>query len=74
LHAELQNPAQGPEGRLAFVRAKLLPPIPACGAARRAGGYVNIARWLSLRRSVVILASVAVSIRPSFRLRKLRTV
>src|SRR6185437_1150894 len=40
---------QGAEGRLAFVRAELLPPLPPGGAARRAGRHVHKPRRLSLR-------------------------
>src|SRR4051794_33354149 len=47
--ARCQDSAQGPEGRLALVRAELLPPLPACGAARAAGGYIDQSCRLSLR-------------------------
>ena len=40
---------QGAEGRLASLRADLLPPLPARRAPRRAGRYVHQPRRLSLR-------------------------
>ena len=48
--AEHQDPAQGAQGRLASVRAKLLPPLPAGGAPCRADRYVDQSRRISLRR------------------------
>ena len=41
---------QGAEGRLASVRPQLLPPLPAGGAARRAGRYVGLPCRLQVRR------------------------
>ena len=39
LPARDQDPAQGAEGRLAPLRAELLPPLPPGGAARGSGRY-----------------------------------
>ena len=36
-----QNPAQGPQRRVAFVCAELLPPLPARGASSGTGGLVD---------------------------------
>src|SRR5438874_2711285 len=47
--ARRQNPAQGDQGRLAPVRAELLPPLPAGGAACGGDRYLHESRWLSLR-------------------------
>ena len=49
--AEHQDPAQGHQGRLASVRAELLPPLPAGGAARRAGRYLDQPSRIPLRRA-----------------------
>src|SRR6266513_2136996 len=43
-----QNSAQGAQGRLALVRAELLPPLPPGCAPCGAGGYVHDPRRLSL--------------------------
>jgi formylglycine-generating enzyme required for sulfatase activity len=44
-------PAKGLEGRLALVRAELLPALPPGGASRAAGRYVNESRRISLRQA-----------------------
>ena len=41
--------AQGHQGRLASLRAELLPPLPAGRAPRRAGRYVDKPRRISMR-------------------------
>ena len=51
LPAQHQNSAEGVEGRIAFVRAKLLPPVPTGRATRRADRYLDQPRRLSLHRS-----------------------
>ena len=45
-----QDPAQGAEGRLAPVRAELLPPLPAGRALPRAGRHVDLPRRLPVHR------------------------
>ena len=47
-HAEHPDPAQGHQGRLAPVRAELLPALSAGGAPRRAGRHVDEPRRLPL--------------------------
>ena len=49
LPAQHQDPAQGAEGRLASVRAQLLPALPACRAPRAARRYVDQPRRIPLR-------------------------
>src|SRR5882757_9460487 len=46
--AEHQNPAQGDQGRLASVRAELLPPLPAGGAACGSDRYLDKPSRVSL--------------------------
>ena len=48
-HAD-QDSSQGHQGRLASVRAELLPALPPCGAARRADRHVDEPPRLSLSR------------------------
>ena len=48
--AEHQNSAQGDQGRLAPVRAELLPPLPPGRASRAAGGHVDEPRRIPMRR------------------------
>ena len=50
LPAQHQDPAQGPEGRLASVRAQLLPPLPAGRPACAAGRHLHQPRRFPLRR------------------------
>ena len=47
--AEHQDPAQGDEGRLASVRAELLPTLPPGGAARRTDRYLDQPSRIPLR-------------------------
>src|SRR5262245_62971690 len=47
--AEHQDPAEGHQGRLASVRAELLPPLPPGRAPCAAGGYVDEPRRFPLR-------------------------
>ena len=47
--AQHQNPAKSHQGRLASVRAELLPPLPAGGAARRGRRYLDQSSGISLR-------------------------
>ena len=47
--AEHPHPAQGAEGRLASLRAELLPALPAGGAACGAGRHLDQPRRISLR-------------------------
>src|SRR5580692_5057329 len=49
--AQQQDPAQGDQGRLASVRAELLPPLSAGGASRRGRRYVDEPPRIPLRRS-----------------------
>jgi hypothetical protein len=49
LPAEYQNPAQGDQGRIASLRAELLPPLSAAGASRRSSRYVNKPSRIPLR-------------------------
>ena len=44
-----QDSAQSPEGRLASVRAELLPPLSAGGAPCRTDRYVDQSRWIQMR-------------------------
>src|SRR5262249_56482591 len=48
LPAADQDPAQGAQGRLAPVRAQLLPPLPPGRAPRRAGRHLHQPRRLPL--------------------------
>ena len=50
LSAEHQDSAQGHQGRLASVRAELLPPLPAGGAPCRGDRYLDEPSRISLRR------------------------
>ena len=43
-------PAQGDQGRVASVRAQLLPALPACGQAGRNGGHIDRSHRLPLHR------------------------
>ena len=45
-----QDPAQGAEGRLASVRAELLPALPAGGALPGAGRHLDVPRRIPLHR------------------------
>ena len=47
--AQHQNSAQGDQGRLASVRAELLPPLPAGGAPRGADRHLDQPRRIPLR-------------------------
>ena len=47
--AEHQDPAQGDQGRLASVRAELLPPLPAGGAPCRGDRYLDEPRRIPMR-------------------------
>ena len=49
LPAQHQNPAQGHQGRLASVRAELLPPLSAGGAPCRGGRYLDQPSRIPLR-------------------------
>src|SRR5690349_17050515 len=51
LPARHQNSAQSAERRFAFVRAKLLPPLPARRTTRRTDRHLHQPRWVSLRCS-----------------------
>src|SRR5262249_20802992 len=48
--ADHSDSAKSAEGRVASVRAELLPPLPAGGALPRAGRYVDVSRRIPLRR------------------------
>ena len=50
LPAGHQDSAQGAEGRVAPVRAELLPPVSPGGAIPGAGGHLNLSRRLPLHR------------------------
>jgi hypothetical protein len=49
-----KNSPQGHQGRLASVRAKLLPPVPPCGAPRRGRRYVHKPPGVSLHHSTEV--------------------
>ena len=51
LPAADQNSAQGAQGRFAFMRAELLPPLPTGRAAYGANRYVHVPRRVSMRRT-----------------------
>ena len=51
-----RDPAQGAEGRVAPVRAELLPAVSAGGALSRAGRHVHLARRVPLHRAPVRVA------------------
>jgi hypothetical protein len=48
--ARREHPAPGDQGRLAPLRAELLPALPTSRAAGRDGRLVDRAHWLPLRR------------------------
>ena len=50
-HDERQDPAQGHQGRLAPVRAELLPTLSAGGAPCRAGRHIDKSSWLPLHQA-----------------------
>ena len=52
--ARRDDPAPGDQGRLAPVRAQLLPALPAGGAPGRGGRHLDAPHRLSLRRSVLM--------------------
>ena len=49
--ARYQDPAQGHQGRLASLRAELLPALPPGGAPCRDGGHVNQPSWIQVREA-----------------------
>ena len=61
LSAEHQDTAQGHQGRLASVRAELLPPLPAGGAPCRGDRYLDEPSRISLRREGSARAIIPVS-------------
>ena len=68
LPARHQDPAQGPQGRLASVRAQLLPPLSAGGSARAAGRHIHQPRRFSLcdqRRVPTCIRIAATGNRPN---------
>jgi hypothetical protein len=51
LSAKDQDSAQGDQGRLASLRAELLPPLPPRSPPRRADRHLDLPSWLSLNQA-----------------------
>src|SRR5689334_16195129 len=60
-----ENSAESHQGRLASVRAELLPTLPACCPTRGAGRHLNEPSWIPVYPAITALAPLPSSTRES---------